>query len=77
MDALLDFFGGGYVELAVTELGIAPRRIDTVWASPENVKASVMRPPVGWSRFSRSQRVVAARRSCAGVGCCRSRSTRR
>jgi NADPH:quinone reductase-like Zn-dependent oxidoreductase len=26
----LDFFGGGYVELAVTELGIAPDRIDTI-----------------------------------------------
>jgi NADPH:quinone reductase-like Zn-dependent oxidoreductase len=30
VDAFLDFFGGGYVELAVTELGIAPKRVDTV-----------------------------------------------
>lgn len=30
VDAFLDFFGGGYVELAVTELGIAPERIDTI-----------------------------------------------
>ena len=29
-DAFLDFFGGGYVELAITELGIAPDRIDTI-----------------------------------------------
>jgi NADPH:quinone reductase-like Zn-dependent oxidoreductase len=30
IDALLDFFGGGYVELAVTELGIRPQRVDTI-----------------------------------------------
>jgi NADPH:quinone reductase-like Zn-dependent oxidoreductase len=30
VDALLDFFGGGYVELAVSELGIPPGRIDTI-----------------------------------------------
>jgi NADPH:quinone reductase-like Zn-dependent oxidoreductase len=30
IDAFLDFFGGGYVELAITELGIAPERIDTI-----------------------------------------------
>jgi NADPH:quinone reductase-like Zn-dependent oxidoreductase len=30
IDALLDFFGGGYVELAVTELGIDPQRVDTI-----------------------------------------------
>jgi NADPH:quinone reductase-like Zn-dependent oxidoreductase len=30
VDAFLDFFGGGYVELAITELGIAPERIDTI-----------------------------------------------
>jgi NADPH:quinone reductase-like Zn-dependent oxidoreductase len=29
VDAFLDFFGG-YVELAVTELGIAPERVDTI-----------------------------------------------
>jgi len=30
VDAFLDFFGGGYVELAIAELGIAPDRIDTI-----------------------------------------------
>jgi NADPH:quinone reductase-like Zn-dependent oxidoreductase len=30
VDAFLDFFGGGYVELAVNELGVAPERIDTI-----------------------------------------------
>ena len=30
VDAFLDFFGGGYVELAVTELGVDPERVDTI-----------------------------------------------
>ena len=30
VDAFLDFFGGGYVELAVTELGVEPGRVDTI-----------------------------------------------
>jgi NADPH:quinone reductase-like Zn-dependent oxidoreductase len=30
IDAFLDFFGGGYVESAVTELGIDPQRVDTI-----------------------------------------------
>jgi len=30
IDAFLDFFGGGYVELAVDGLGIAPARVDTI-----------------------------------------------
>ena len=30
IDAFLDFFGGGYVELAVTELGVKPERVDTI-----------------------------------------------
>ncbi|HZQ34115.1 MAG TPA: NADP-dependent oxidoreductase [Mycobacterium sp.] len=30
IDAFLDFFGGGYVEMAVTELGVAPERVDTI-----------------------------------------------
>lgn len=30
VDAFLDFFGGGYVALAVDELGVAPERVDTV-----------------------------------------------
>jgi NADPH:quinone reductase-like Zn-dependent oxidoreductase len=34
IDAFLDFFGGGYVELAVTELNITPERIDTIIDMP-------------------------------------------
>ncbi|QRY50072.1 NADP-dependent oxidoreductase [Mycolicibacterium septicum] len=30
VDAFLDFFGGGYVKLAVEELGVAPERVDTI-----------------------------------------------
>ncbi|QRY44394.1 NADP-dependent oxidoreductase [Mycolicibacterium boenickei] len=30
VDAFLDFFGGGYVKLAVEELGVAPDRVDTI-----------------------------------------------
>lgn len=30
VDAFLDLFGGGYVELAVTDLGVTPDRIDTI-----------------------------------------------
>ena len=30
VNAFLDFFGGGYVELAVTELGVPPQRVDTI-----------------------------------------------
>ncbi len=30
VDAFLDLFGGGYVELAVTELGVDPQRVDTI-----------------------------------------------
>lgn len=30
IDAFLDFFGSGYVELAVANLGVAPERVDTV-----------------------------------------------
>lgn len=30
VDAFLDLFGGGYVRLAVSELGIAPERVDTI-----------------------------------------------
>ena len=42
VDALLDFFGGGYVELAVTELGIAAQRIDTVIDFPALERFGVM-----------------------------------
>jgi NADPH:quinone reductase-like Zn-dependent oxidoreductase len=30
IDAFLDFFGGGYVELAITELGVPRQRVDTI-----------------------------------------------
>jgi NADPH:quinone reductase-like Zn-dependent oxidoreductase len=30
VNAFLDFFGGGYVELAVTELGVRPQRVNTI-----------------------------------------------
>jgi NADPH:quinone reductase-like Zn-dependent oxidoreductase len=30
LDAFLDFFGGGYVELAVNDLGVARDRVDTI-----------------------------------------------
>jgi NADPH:quinone reductase-like Zn-dependent oxidoreductase len=30
IDSFLDFFGNGYVELAVAELGVAPQRVDTI-----------------------------------------------
>jgi NADPH:quinone reductase-like Zn-dependent oxidoreductase len=30
ISAFLDFFGGGYVKLAVTDLGVPPRRVNTV-----------------------------------------------
>jgi NADPH:quinone reductase-like Zn-dependent oxidoreductase len=37
VDALIDTFGGGYVALAVDELGVAPQRVDTIidWAAAE------------------------------------------
>jgi NADPH:quinone reductase-like Zn-dependent oxidoreductase len=40
VDAFLDFFGGGYVELAVDELGVAPARVDTIidFAAAEKFK---------------------------------------
>jgi NADPH:quinone reductase-like Zn-dependent oxidoreductase len=30
VDAFLDFFGGGYVELAVNDLGVAPQRVNSI-----------------------------------------------
>ena len=41
IDAFLDFFGGGYVELAVTELGISRDRIDTIIDFPALERFSV------------------------------------
>jgi NADPH:quinone reductase-like Zn-dependent oxidoreductase len=42
IDAFLDFFGGGYVELAVDELGVAPERVDTIidFAAAERFKVN-------------------------------------
>jgi NADPH:quinone reductase-like Zn-dependent oxidoreductase len=46
--ALIDTYGGGYVDLAVT-LGVAPERIDTIidWAAAERVGAKVDGNAVG------------------------------
>ncbi|HEV7851292.1 MAG TPA: NADP-dependent oxidoreductase [Mycobacterium sp.] len=40
VNAFLDFFGGGYVELAVDQLGVAPDRVDTIidFAAAEQFK---------------------------------------
>jgi NADPH:quinone reductase-like Zn-dependent oxidoreductase len=40
VDAFLDFFGGGYVEMAVDELGVPPDRVDTIidFAAAEKFK---------------------------------------
>ncbi len=37
VDAFIDTFGGGYVALAVDELGVAPERVDTIidWAAAQ------------------------------------------
>jgi NADPH:quinone reductase-like Zn-dependent oxidoreductase len=41
IDAFIDTFGGGYVDLAVTDLGIAPDRVNTIidWESAGRVGA--------------------------------------
>jgi NADPH:quinone reductase-like Zn-dependent oxidoreductase len=41
VDAFLDFFGGGYVKLAVEELGIDPQRVNTIidFAAAESLGA--------------------------------------
>jgi NADPH:quinone reductase-like Zn-dependent oxidoreductase len=37
VDALIDTFGGGYVAMAIEELGVAPERVDTIidWAAAQ------------------------------------------
>jgi len=37
VDALIDTFGGGYVAMAIDELGVSPERVDTIidWAAAE------------------------------------------
>jgi NADPH:quinone reductase-like Zn-dependent oxidoreductase len=41
VDAFIDTFGGGYVRLAVEELGVAPERVDTIidWGAAEHYGA--------------------------------------
>jgi NADPH:quinone reductase-like Zn-dependent oxidoreductase len=41
IDAFLDFFGGGYVELAVDDLGVARERVDTIIDFPAIAKFGV------------------------------------
>ena len=43
VDAFIDTFGGGYVQMAVEELGVAPERIDTIidWAAVEKYGVKV------------------------------------
>ena len=41
IDAFLDLFGGGYVDLAVTGLGVAPERVDTIIDFPAVEKFGV------------------------------------
>jgi NADPH:quinone reductase-like Zn-dependent oxidoreductase len=40
LDAFLDLFGGGYVDLAVEELGVQPERVDSIidFAAAERFK---------------------------------------
>jgi NADPH:quinone reductase-like Zn-dependent oxidoreductase len=43
IDAFIDTFGGGYVKLAIDELGVAPERVDTIidWAAAQEYGAKV------------------------------------
>lgn len=43
LDAFIDTFGGGYVQLAIEELGVAPDRVDTIidWGAAEKYGAKV------------------------------------
>jgi NADPH:quinone reductase-like Zn-dependent oxidoreductase len=43
VDAFIDTFGGGYVQMAIEELGVAPERIDTIidWAAVERYGVKV------------------------------------
>ncbi len=44
VDAFLDFFGGGYVQLAIEKLGVARERVDTIidFAAAERFKAKAV-----------------------------------
>ncbi len=43
VDAFIDTFGGGYVQLAIEELGIAPERVDTIidWGAAQKYGAKM------------------------------------
>ena len=43
VDALIDTFGGGYVAMAIDELGVAPDRVDTIidWGAAEQYGAKI------------------------------------
>jgi NADPH:quinone reductase-like Zn-dependent oxidoreductase len=43
IDAFIDTFGGGYVKLAIEELGVAPDRVDTIidWGAAEEYGAKM------------------------------------
>jgi NADPH:quinone reductase-like Zn-dependent oxidoreductase len=51
VDAFVDTFGGGYVQLAIEELGVAPERVDTIidWAAAEKYGAKTDGSLVGSS----------------------------
>jgi NADPH:quinone reductase-like Zn-dependent oxidoreductase len=51
VDAFIDTFGGGYVQLAIEELGIAPDRVDTIidWGAATTYGAKVDGSAVGSS----------------------------
>src|ERR1700733_2821290 len=51
VDAFIDTFGGGYVQMAVDELGVAPERVDTIidWATAEKYGAKTDGSMVGTS----------------------------
>jgi NADPH:quinone reductase-like Zn-dependent oxidoreductase len=52
VDAFVDTFGGGYVELAIDELGVAPERVDTIidWDAAERYGAKTDGSAAGASR---------------------------
>jgi NADPH:quinone reductase-like Zn-dependent oxidoreductase len=51
VDAFIDTFGGGYVQMAIDELGVAPERVDTIidWATAEKYGAKTDGSMVGTS----------------------------
>src|SRR6185437_3000990 len=57
VDALIDTFGGGYVALAVEELGVAPERVDTIidWAAAEQYGVKTEGTAAAASSRSRSR----------------------